>query len=109
MSAAQASRRAASTASASSAVETCVPFRSASPSMASSRIGRSFAADSAAAPVRARPPASAEPSPSSTSAMCASGARSPLAPTEPRLGSTGTMPALKIASACSIELGRTPE
>jgi hypothetical protein len=86
---------AASTASASSAVLTCVPLMSARPSLARSVMGLHFAPRSAAAPSSSACRATHGPSPSRTSAMCASGARSPLAPTEPRLGSTGTMPALK--------------
>ena len=50
----------------------------------------------------ARPVATvASPSPISTSARCASGARSPLAPTDPRLGTRGCTPRLSIASSSS--------
>ena len=45
----------------------------------------------------------------STSARCASGARSPEADTEPWAGITGTMPALNTAKAWSTSFGRTPE
>ena len=41
--------------------------------------------------------------------MCASGARSPEAPTEPWLGTQGTRPALCTASRVSMTTGRTPE
>ena len=41
-------------------------------------------------PASARPSTDASPSPTSGRARCASGARSPLAPTDPRAGTTGT-------------------
>ena len=41
--------------------------------------------------------------------MCASGARSPDAPTEPWLGTNGTRPALCTASSVSITSSRTPD
>ena len=94
MSAARASRSAPSSASAATAVDGCVPLISASPSLASER--RPARARPAAA--RAAPSSTAGrrrpclPSPISTSARCASGARSPLAPTDPRLGTTGCTP-----------------
>lgn len=49
------------------------------------------------------------PSPISTQAMWASGARSPEAPTEPLLGMRGSRPALNSASSASTISGRTPE
>src|SRR5437868_5397474 len=42
-------------------------------------------------------------------ARCDSGARSPLAPTEPRRGTTGTTPALSIAANASSVPTRMPE
>lgn len=41
--------------------------------------------------------------------MCDSGARSPEAPTEPWLGTSGTRPALSTASRVSMTTSRTPE
>jgi hypothetical protein len=64
----------------------------------------------ASAPPTTLPSASvASPSPISTQAMCASGARSPEAPTEPLHGMLGTTPALNSASSASTSAGRTPE
>ena len=71
-----------------------VPLVSASPSFSASSSG--LRARAARAP-RRRAGAVADrtsPSPSSASAAWASGARSPLAPSEPCSGTTGTMPAL---------------
>ena len=63
-----------------------VPLMSASPSLAVSTSGAIPASRSAAAASTTSPPAvSTCPSPSSTSAQCASGARSPLAPERPVL------------------------
>ena len=91
-------------ASASTAVDGCVPLISASPSFGPSVTGcrparaaprrrdasrGSRPGDSALA-LRRLP--SASPSPISTSARCASGARSPLAPTDPRDGTSGCTP-----------------
>ena len=49
------------------------------------------------------------PSPISESARCASGARSPLAPTLPCSGTGGHSPALSIAASSSARSGRAPE
>ena len=49
----------------------------------------------------ARPSTVACPSPTSGSARCASGARSPLAPTEPRAGTSGSTPRLRHSSSSS--------
>ena len=62
---------------------------SASPSFGASVAGGRPARASAAAPGSPRRSCQASPSPISTSARCASGARSPLAPTDPRDGTTG--------------------
>ena len=51
----------------------------------------------------------ARPSPTSGSARCASGARSPLAPSDPRDGTTGCTPAFTIASSSSTVSRRTPD
>jgi hypothetical protein len=51
----------------------------------------------------------ASPSPIRTSAACASGARSPDAPTDPIDGTTGVTPADSSRARCSHTTGRTPE
>ena len=51
---------------------------------------------------------SASPSPISTWAQCASGARSPEQPSEPYSCTTGVMPALSSAAMVSTTTGRTP-
>ena len=55
------------------------------------------------------PPTHASPWPMYAAAMCASGARSPLAPTEPLRGTTGTKPLLKRRTSASTSSTRTPE
>ena len=55
-----------------------------------------------------RSASSTSPSPISASAQCASGARSPLAPSEPCSGTTGSSPASSIASIVSASTGRAP-
>ena len=92
ISAARTRRSAACKASPSSAVDGCVPLMSARPSFGASVRGVSPARESAAAPDSRRSSCQASPSPMSTSARCASGARSPLAPTDPRDGTTGCTP-----------------
>ena len=89
-SAAFASRRARTTPSAANAPMNCVPLTSERPSFASRRSGSSPARASASPPASSSPSNRARPSPTSGSARCASGARSPLAPTDPRLGTSGT-------------------
>ena len=87
-----------------------VPLISASPSLAISVTGSMPASPSACAAGTGVPPGSAtSPSPISTSAQCASGARSPLAPSEPCSGTTGVIPALSSASIVSASSGRAPE
>ena len=71
------------------------PARGAAPSAPVSTVGSS--------------PTVASPSPMRTSARCASGARSPLAPTEPRLGTRGWTPRLSSASSRSSVSRRMPE
>ena len=75
-----------------SAVMNCVPLMSARPSFASSTIGASPPARSASRPGAYAPRPSPRPSPISASARCASGARSPHAPTEPCDGTCGRRP-----------------
>ena len=86
MSAAFARRRARTSPSAPNAAMNCVPLTSERPSFARSSIGSSPRRSSASAPGSSSPSTHASPSPTSGSARCASGARSPLAPTDPRLG-----------------------
>ena len=100
---------AAKSASSASAVETCVPFRSARPSLGPSTSGSMPAAFSAAPQSCSLPATRTRPSPISASDRCASGARSPEAPTEPWLGTTGCIPAFTSWSSRSITTGRTPE
>ena len=57
----------------------------------------------------ARRRSTTSPSPISASAQWASGARSPLAPSEPCSRTTGVMPALSSASCRSTSSGRAPE
>ncbi len=92
-----------------SAVDTWVPFRSASPSFGPSTTGARPAAFNASRPGIVRPSKRASPSPISTAERCASGARSPDAPTEPCAGIEGTTPAFVSATSASITLQRTPE
>ena len=100
----------ASSACSASAVETCVPLISARPSLAASAQRRRCRPRAARQrPACAAPSTSISPSPISASVMCASGARSPEAPTEPWHGMHGTRPALCTASSVSITTGRTPE
>ena len=91
------------------AVENCVPLISARPSFGPSAIGVSPAWASASAPGRVAPAKSASPAPIITAAIWASGARSPLAPTEPWAGMTGVTPRASIPSISSTISQRTPE
>ena len=86
-----------------------VPLMSDRPSFACSLTGVRPAAASASAPGMRAPSTNASPSPTSGSARWASGARSPLAPTEPRAGTCGTIPALSTASSSSTVSTRAPE
>ncbi len=89
----------------------CVPFTSARPSLASGTSAERPTFCSAAAPgMRVNSgPTKASPSPIITSARCASGARSPDAPTEPFSGMTGTTPRISICRSRSSVDSRTPE
>jgi len=107
--AAASARSAANSPDSRSAVDTCVPLSRASPSFGASSTGVRPAAASAAAPGSTRLPTRASPSPISTDARCASGARSPDAPTEPCAGMHGTMPALATPTTSSTTSHRTPE
>ena len=90
-------------------VMNCVPLMSESPSFDASRTGVSPAACSASAPDMSFPPKVASPSPTSGSARWASGARSPLAPTDPRAGTWGTTPALSASIRSSTVSTFAPE
>jgi hypothetical protein len=72
-----------------SAVETCVPLISASPFLGAQLERRSPAKRKPSAAGSTRPLTRTWPMPSSTALRCASGARSPEAPTEPCAGITG--------------------
>src|SRR5512132_2402350 len=109
MSAVFASRRARTSARLPNAAMNCVPLTSESPSFASSSIGSSPTAASAAAPSSRVSSTEASPSPTSGSARCASGARSPLAPTDPRLGTCGKTPRFRHSIKRSTVCGRAPE
>jgi hypothetical protein len=108
-SAARASRSASSSARARRAADGCVPLMRARPSFGPSATGERPAVRSASAPGRCTPSRFASPSPTSTREMWASGARSPLAPTEPREGTTGCTRAFSSAIRASSVLARTPE
>ncbi len=87
-----------------------VPLMRASPSLASrTRGSRPRACRTSPAPTRAPAGPSTCPSPMSTSARWASGARSPLAPTEPRPGIHGVTSASSSHRSWSMTSGRTPE
>ena len=85
-----------------------VPFSSESPSFASSVTGAIPARFMASPPGRISPRNAARPSPITTCARCASGARSPEAPTEPCDGITGCTLAFSIWQRVSTTRGRTP-
>ena len=110
-SAARASRSAPATASAATAVDGCVPLMSARPSLGPSVTGDSPATASASRPLRivASSATDAWPSPMRTSERWARGARSPLAPTEPRLGTRGWTRWLRRSSSRSSVERRMPE
>ena len=103
------SRRASTAASAAIAVCACVPLMSEIPSLGPSTTGISPAAASCCAAGPATPSRSSSPSPMSESARCASGARSPLAPTLPCSGTGGCSPAFSMATSSSGSAAREPE
>src|SRR5919201_1717682 len=109
MSAALASRRARTSPSAANAVMNCVPLTSESPSFAWSRTGSRPTDASASLPGIRSPSTDASPSPTSGRARCARGARSPLAPTDPRLGTCGRRPRLRHSISSSTVATRAPE
>ena len=71
------------------AVENCVPLMSPSPSFGPRMTGASPARSSATRAGSRTPSKPASPSPIRVAAICASGARSPEAPTDPCTGTTG--------------------
>ncbi len=112
MSAARLRRSAPRTASAATAVEGCVPLMSARPSFGIKRRRRELRAPSTrrVPPItRGSAPTVASPSPIRTSDRCASGARSPLAPTDPRLGTRGCTRRLSSSISRSSVLRLMPE
>ena len=88
----------------------CVPLISDTASLASSARGLICARFNASA-LAMRAPFSSKhsPSPIRASARCASGARSPLAPTLPCDGTIGVTPRLSISQMVSMVMARTPE
>jgi len=86
-----------------------VPLSTARPSLAWNVTGAIPASRSASPPGSTRPLYRASPSPMSTSARWADGARSPLAPTDPFSGITGRMSRASMLSRVSTTTGRTPE
>ena len=95
--------------SAPKAAMNCVPLMSDRPSFARSRIGSSPTRVSASKPGSRSPSTNASPSPTSGRARCASGAKSPDAPTEPRLGTTGSTFRSRHSSSSSTVVSRAPE
>ena len=104
------SRAASAATSAPSADMSCVPLRIASPSLAPEheRLEAGLAQRDEGRHDLSRPPPPA-PRPISGSARCASGARSPEAPTEPCAGTTGWIPRRRKSSRRSATIGRAPE
>ena len=87
-----------------------VPLISARPSLAVSVNGSiPLAASASAVARRSLRRANTSPSPIRASPQCASGARSPLAPSEPCSGTTGVSPAFSMTRIASATSGRVPE
>ena len=86
-----------------------VPLFSARPSFSDRRTGSMPIRPSASPPLTRSPLWNASPRPSKTMARCDSGARSPLAPTEPLPGITGITSLLSKAVSASSVLTRIPE
>src|SRR5438128_826292 len=102
-------RRPSFTKMAPTAAITDVPLMIARPSLDWRTRGARFAFARALSPGRTCPPTSASPSPMSTRPRCARGARSPLAPSEPRDGITGWTPRFKKSRRRDTRIRRTPE
>ena len=109
MSAAAARRRARTQPSAPIALMNCVPLMSDSPSFACGRIGSRPTRARASSPGSSSPSTVANPSPTSGSARCASGARSPEAPTDPRLGTSGSTPRFRHSRSSSTVPSAIPD
>ena len=86
----------------------CVPLRSARPSFSTGTIGVMPAAAIAALPGISFSSSFALPSPQRTRARCASGARSPDAPTDPLDGIIGVTFALSISAMVCATIGLVP-
>ena len=105
----RASRSASAAIRAPSALISWVPLSSARPSLGSSVRGSRPASRSAVADGDPRPSTSTSPRPINGSARCASGARSPDAPTLPCSGTTGWIPRARSSQIRSTSNGRQPE
>ena len=86
-----------------------VPLFSAKPSLQLKRTGDKSNFSSTLRAGKRSPLKITSPKPSSGSAKCDSGAKSPLAPTEPNSGTTGVMPKLSKASISLSTRVRMPE
>ena len=91
------------------AVENCVPLISARPSFAPSAIGLKPAFAKASAAGMRSPSKIASPSPIIAAVICASGARSPDAPTDPWLGITGVTFLASMFSSIATVVITTPD
>ena len=109
MSAVLIQRWASSTCRAPMPVITLEPLMVARPSRASNSIGSSPLAARASRAGKMFPSRYMSPSPMRVSDICDRGARSPQAPTLPRLHITGVRPALRILAICCSTTGRNPE
>ena len=102
-------RRTRCTAKIANAVDAWVPLSSANPSFGPSTSGATPARASPCNAGTRTPSTQASPTPISTALRCASGARSPDAPTEPFSGTTGSTSASSKASKASMTVRRTPD
>ena len=102
-------RTASNRAASAQAVENCVPLISASPSFGPSTSGDSPTLLRADPPGRSSSSKKASPSPIITAAICANGARSPDAPTEPWVGIKGVTPRSSMASIKAQTSHLTPD
>ena len=107
--AARAARQPSKRPASAQAVENCVPLIRASPSLGPSTTGVRPAARRASSPGMTCPCNVASPAPIITAAICAKGARSPEAPTDPCTGITGSTPVASIPSISAQISQRTPE
>ena len=91
------------------AVENCVPFNNANPSLGPSDSGTRPAWASAASAGIRSPATKISPTPIIVAVRCDKGARSPEAPTEPCDGITGVRPWARKASSIATVEGLTPD